>query len=149
MPPPNMMSMAVEATDVAIAAAFDFNVVQFQDGFPAVTLPYVIEPISSRGVDQIRLRVARSEYRAFGFTALTSTTNYTTAVAAALSMRTMIGRVCGFDLYAGGGLFNYSVFQFYILEVNAAPHNVSGFVQPGLVAGTGLVESKWQLKRVT
>ena len=129
------------------AASFNFEAVNFPDGFPVVDQINIVEPVTSNGVDNSRLRIVRRDYQKFVFMGLSSTPTYGEAVTLARAMRKGPGRRANFTVTCGGIAYDFTAFTFYVHSSMAHPR-AGQVTQAGTALQGAYVDSRFELQRV-
>lgn len=126
--------------------SFSFINVNSLNGWPADSLQFICDAITSMGVDGTRMRDNRQDYPKFTMDTLSESANFTAAVTLAKRARTLPGFRATMTLTAGGQEYTFESRKLYIWGVDATPM-AADVVSPLIDNGShGLVKVTWHLQ---
>lgn len=123
---------------------FGFAVFETDSGFPVDRQSYVTEPLTAMGVDGVRVRLPRREWREFTASTIVDCTTWAQAQRVAANYRDSVGKIATLSITTAGGTFQWK--GMYIMD--CTPQQSAGKVVGGGVgaANTCHVRAVWTLR---
>jgi len=115
-----MAGIATLSTTLPSVVVLEWDCVMFEHGHPELDQVFTVQPLTSMGVDNTRLRLPRKDFPPFKMNLLRGVTDFAAAVTLARSVRGVTGFLCTFVHTAAGVLYTPTT-TFYVLDVVATP----------------------------
>ncbi len=115
-----MTAIATLTTILPDIVTLSFDAVNFDGGHPQLDQVFQVNPLVSMGVNNMRLRLPRKDYPAFGMLLLRGVTDWAAAVTLARQIRGIKGYTCTF-IHTAAGVDYVPETTFYVMEVTAMP----------------------------